>query len=240
MLPLISVIVPSYNHAESLPGCLDAIFAQTYQPLEVIVVDDGSTDETQTVLTPYLDRIKLVTQENSGSNPARNAGYAASTGGLLIFCDADIVMEPAMIAQLYQALLDEPTASFAYCGFTFGWKTFKGVPWDAERLLRHNYIHTTSLVRRADFPGFDNSVRRLQDWDVWLTMLKNGKHGVLVPEVLFGAAIVGKSRIGTSWLPRLAYKLPWQMIGWKPKSLEKYQVAREELRKKHADITESV
>ncbi len=233
MMPKISVVIPTYQHARTLPACLDSVFAQDYGNIEVIVVDDGSTDNTAEVLSVYADRVKIITQENQGSNPARNAGLAAATGELVIFVDADVIMQPTMLTMLADALANNPSASYAYCGFRFGWKHFRGVSWNADKLRCMNFVHTSALVRRADFPGFDNGIRRFQDWDVWLTMLEQGKRGVLVPETLFCCIVDGPSRIGTAWLPSFVYNLPWRWSPWKPARVAKYEAAREVIRAKH-------
>ena len=230
---MISVIIPTYQHAKTIGHCLDAVFAQTLPPGEVIVVNDGSTDGTEEALKPYLSRIKLVTQENKGSNPARNRGIREAEGDLVVFCDADVRMRPDMLEKLSKALQEHPEASYAYSAFKFGWKTFGGIPFDAARMRERNFVHTTCLVRRAAFPGFDEGIKRLQDWDVWLTMLAEGKTGVLVPEVLFAVAVEGASRIGSSWLPRFLYRVPWKKFGWAPKAVAKYEAAREVIQKKH-------
>lgn len=231
--PRISVVVPTYQHARSLPRCLDSILAQEDADFEVIVVDDGSTDNTQEVLLPYADRVTVIRQDNQGSNPARNRGLAEAKSEFVIFSDADVIMRPDMLKLMLQTLESHPEASIAYSGFHFGWKHFRGVPWNAKRLRRVNFIHTTSLVRRADFPGFDPTIRRFQDWDVWLTMLEQGKRGVLVPDTLFLCMIDGESRTGSSWLPSIAYLIPWRLFGWKPKRVQKYEDAKKIIIKKH-------
>jgi glycosyltransferase involved in cell wall biosynthesis len=233
MKPLISVIIPTYQHAAVLPRCLDSVLAQTHQPVEIIVVDDGSTDNTQTVLEPYRTRVAVIQQTNQGANPARNAGLVAATGEYVIFCDADVTMATDMLAKLLAVLTAKPEVSYAYCGFWFGFKHFRGVAFDAEKLRRFNFIHTSSLVRRSDFPGFDNTIKRLQDWDVWLTMLEQHKTGVLVPETLFRVSIDGASRIGSSWLPSFVYRLPWHWCAWQPLAVRKYEAARKLIRSKH-------
>ncbi len=230
---MISVIIPTYQHAKTIGPCLDAVFAQTLPPGEVIVVNDGSTDGTEETLKPYLSRIKLVTQENRGSNFARNRGLGEAKGEFVVFCDADVRMRPDMLEKLSQALGAHPEASYAYSAFKFGWKTFGGIPFDAARMRERNFVHTTCLVRRAAFPGFDEGIKRLQDWDVWLTMLAEGKTGILVPDVLFAVAVEGTSRIGSSWLPQFMYRIPWAKLGWTPQVIRKYEASREIIRKKH-------
>lgn len=230
---LISVVIPTYQHAQTIGACLDSILAQTYKNIEIIIVDDGSTDNTQKVLEHYKYQILNIKQENKGSNPARNRGFQEVNGDFVIFVDADVRMHPEMIEKMYNALTDSSDTSFAYSGFKFGWKQFKGIDFDPEKLKKMNYIHTTSLVRKNDFPGFDNAIRRLQDWDVWLTMVNSGKSGILVPECLFDVEISGESRIGSSWLPSFFYRLPWNKIGWRPRQIQKYENAKEIIRKKH-------
>lgn len=230
---LVSVIIPTFEHGETIGACIDSALNQTYGNIEVIVVNDGSTDNTRSVLEAYKGKANIVHQLNKGSNPARNRGLQEARGEYVIFVDADVRMESDMIRKMLNALGTNPEASFAYCGFKFGWKTFKGVPFDGKKLRKMNYIHTTSLVRKKDFPGFDENIRRLQDWDVWLTMLEAGKYGVLVPEVLFSVEISGASRIGSSWLPSFMYKIPWSFVGWRPMQIKKYEQARDILRAKH-------
>ncbi|HLD18079.1 MAG TPA: glycosyltransferase family A protein [Patescibacteria group bacterium] len=229
----ISVIIPTYQHAGTIVRCLESVFGQTLPPAEVIVVNDGSKDRTEEILAPYAGRIILINQENQGSNPARNRGFAVSSGERVIFCDADVVMHPEMLEKLSDALDADPRASYAYSSFRFGWKKFHGFPFDAERLRRMNYIHTTALIRREAFPGFDPLVYRLQDWDLWLTLLSKGRIGTFVPEELFRVFVESKSRLGTQWRPSILYTVPWDFFGWRPTSIAKYESAREIVLAKH-------
>ena len=265
---MISVIIPTYQHAGTIADCLDSIFGQTLKPDEMIVVNDGSTDGTSEVLrqfemknwrqaprycfsfgsdlspisfgkatppvlSPDCPELTVIDQENRGAQAARNRGWKASRGDLLLFCDADVRMHPDMLEKMSAALAAHPEASYAYGAFRFGWKTFGGIPFSADRLREYNFIHTSSLVRAKDFPGFDESIKRLQDWDVWLTMLEAGKTGILVPEILCDVAVDGTSRIGSSWLPRFLYRIPWNRIGWMPRVMRRYHEARAVLAKKH-------
>ena len=100
MQPKISIIVPIYNTAKYLPACLDSIVNQTYQNLEVILVDDGSTDNSGVIANDYAKkdhRIKIIHQKNSGQSAARNAGLAKATGKYIGFVDSD-----DQITRLYQ------------------------------------------------------------------------------------------------------------------------------------------
>lgn len=227
----VSVIIPTYNHARELRRCLESIWTQTFKNFEVIVVDDGSTDETSRVVEECKESVRAIRIPHSGANAARNSGFKESSGRYVLFCDADIRMKPTMLQDMVAALEVNPDASFAYSSFRFGWKLFRLFPFDAERLRRENYIHTTSLIRREHFPCFDENIRRLQDWDLWLTMAKQGRKGIWIPKVLFS---VKPRREGMSaWLPRIAYKIPWKRLGIRIKRLEQYEEARRIIAQKH-------
>ncbi len=228
---MISVIIPTYNDAPYLERCLDSVFAQTFKDIEVIVVNDGSTDNTLQILEPYRDRITLIDQKNQGRNPARMRGFKESKGEYLIFLDSDIEMQTDVLEMLYSALETRPKASYAYGSFKFGFKEFKAFPFNPELLRKMNYIHTSALIRREDFPGFDLEIMKFQDWDLWLTMLGQGKHGVFVNEMIFHAH-VDKQAL-SKWMPKIAYKIPWKLIGWKPQAIRDYEKAREVIRQKH-------
>jgi glycosyltransferase involved in cell wall biosynthesis len=103
--PLISVVIPTYNTATYLPEVLDSVFAQTYTRYEVILVDDGSTDETEEVVTPYLSRLLYIKQENSGGcSQPRNVGIGRAQGEYIAICDSDDVMMPTKLADAAEIL----------------------------------------------------------------------------------------------------------------------------------------
>ncbi|MFH1142212.1 MAG: glycosyltransferase family A protein [Candidatus Uhrbacteria bacterium] len=228
---LISIIIPTYNDALFLRRCLDSVFSQSFQNFEVIVVNDGSTDNTLEVLESYRDRITLIDQTNQGRNPARMRGYAEIKGQFLLFLDSDIEMRSDMLERLFQALTEHPEKAYAYSSFRFGGKLFKGFPFDPDRLRQVNYIHTSALIRREDFPGFDPAIKKFQDWDVWLTMLEQGKTGVFVDQVLFKASVDQQAL--SKWMPKIAYRIPWKLIGWKPKAITEYEQAKTIIQQKH-------
>ncbi len=229
---MISIIIPTHNHRQALEKCLASIAAQTFRDYEVIVVDDGSTDgmsdwlrDFQKGLTTY--NLQLTTTPNRGAPVARNVGLQKAKGEYVLFCDADVIMRPDMLQKMYDALQKNPDASYAYSSFKFGWKTFRLWPFDGEKLKRMPYIHSTSLIRRAYFPkaGWDESLKRLQDWDLFLTMLEEGHTGVWISDILFTVAV---RRGGISnWLPSFLYNIPWLP------SVQKYKAAEAIVRTKH-------
>lgn len=225
----ISVIIPVYNQADKIQKCLTSVFSQTYNNLEVIIVDDGSTDHLLGVLSAISRPLIILQQENRGAPSARNYGFKISTGELVIFLDADIILRPDALEKMYLALKADTDADFVYSSFRFGWKKFKLWPFDVERLKLMPYIHTSSLMRRESFLGFDESLKKFQDWDLFLTIAERGDRGVFIPEVLFRVISGGHM---SSWFPKIFFKLPIKTKGIK-KQIEKYHQGEEIIRKKH-------
>jgi glycosyltransferase involved in cell wall biosynthesis len=114
----ISVVVPTYNRAALLPATLDAILAQTLRPQEVIVVDDGSTDDTPSVLARYGRRLRVLRVPNGGDLKARNAGLAEAKGELVAFCDSDDLWKPGFLAAMLRMWRVEPALRVAFSDFT--------------------------------------------------------------------------------------------------------------------------
>lgn len=233
----ISIIVPTYNHGNALLRTLQSIQAQTYANWELIIVDDGSTDNTKSLVRDWQStvsqeqKITYHYQENSGAPTARNRGAAEASGQYLLFCDADIIMAPTMLEELLGALRNHPEASYAYSDFRFGWKRFRGRPFDTSALRFMNYIHTTTLIRREVFSGFDESLPRFQDWDLWLTMTEAGHQGLWVPKLLFRAQI---TREGISkWKPRGWYAFFRRFPSLAPKDFWRYEEAKRRIYEKH-------
>lgn len=115
----ISVVIPSFNNAPWLPQCLESLLAQTYENLEIIVVDDGSSDDTPTVLESFSRRspkIVAISQENSGVTAARLRGIAAATGDWIGFVDGDDVVEPDFYARLHENAVTYG-ADISHCGY---------------------------------------------------------------------------------------------------------------------------
>ncbi|MBI5370243.1 glycosyltransferase family 2 protein [Candidatus Uhrbacteria bacterium] len=229
----ISVIIPTYQHEQTLSRCLDSLLAQSRTADEIIVIDDGSTDATQELLARYRSRVQSYYQTNQGAPAARNAGAAHSHGDLLLFCDADIQADSHLLKEMEQALQSHPQAAYAYGVFFWGKKRFAYTPFDANILRQHNFIHTTSLIRRTAFVGFDPTLKRFQDWDLWLTLLENGQMGIGINKELFRVLPDhGRASIST-WMPSIMYRLPWNRIGWMPKTLRDYKMAMNVIKQKH-------
>lgn len=222
---MISIIIPAYNAGKILQKTIDSILSQSYKNWEVIVVLDGIDNEIKTLLGAKYPIIKVLEQEHKGANSARNYGARVAKGEYLFFCDADIVLKKDVLKKLKNALDKNFNASYAYCSFLHGFKKIKSRPFNDKELKIRNYISTMSLIRAKDFIGFDENIEKFQDWDLWLTMLEQGKKGIFINEVLFYAK---PSRYGKSqWLPKILYHIPWL------RAVKKYNQALAIIKKKH-------
>lgn len=225
---MISIIIPIYNQAEKLEKCLNSLSTQTFQDFEIIIVNDGSTDHFLSLENKIKQKFSnciIINQVNQGSNPARNRGFRESRGEYLLFCDADIVLEKTMLEKMFITLKNNPQAGYVYSSFYWGKKIFRLWKFDAEKLKTMPYIHTTSLIKRNCFPGFDEKIKRLQDWDLFLTILKNGFPGFWINEILFKVDTGGTI---SNWLPSFFYKL----FPFLPQ-VRKYKKAIEIIKNKH-------
>lgn len=237
MLPLISIIIPVYNRQKELMLSLKSIQKQTYRPLEVIIVDDGSTQKVkseESTIQNILGEISftLIEQKNSGAPAARNNGFRHSKGEFVLFWDADIIGVPEMIEKMYQELLSHPEASYCYSNYTHINKKIRSRVFDAAALQKINYITTMSLLRREDFLGFDESLQRFQDWDLWLTLLEQGKQGTWIDEYLY--ASVATTNGISFWMPSFAYKAPWKYFPILRKKVQAYENAKKIIFTKHS------
>ncbi len=220
--PSISVVIPVFNDDGALKTCLRSLEKQTIQDFEIILVDDGSEKPVMNAAIRF--------EKNRGAPAARNAGFAEAKGEYVIFLDDDAELRPDALQKLKAALDKHPDADFAYSSFKFGFKKFASFPFDRELLKRTNYIHTSALIRHEAFPGFDEALKKFQDWDLFLTMAEAGKRGVFVNEVLFSLKTKGTM---SQWLPSLTHFILWPLFGWMPRPIAKYQTAEKIIRAKH-------
>jgi len=195
--PRVSVVIPSYNRASFLPETIESVLAQTYIDYEIIVVDDGSTDDTPSVLAGYKGRITVIRQENQGLSAARNTGIRHSCGAYLAFLDSDDLFLPSHLHVLTQVLDWNPDTDIAYgqpyvlrnserdklytpedVNMSVG-RFFIELDRLATSLLRGNlFFVPTVLVRRTALeklarPFFDTDLSPYADWDMWLRLVLN-------------------------------------------------------------------
>jgi hypothetical protein len=198
-MPHFSVVIPAYNTSPYIQDCLQSVLAQTEPDFEVIVVDDGSTDDTAAQVKAISDpRIHLIQQPNGGLAAARNTGIWAAQGELVAFLDADDRWCPEKLAAHRQVLEQHPEASVSYDWAAFidsqGQRTGlcmaqSRIQLTPEALLLKNYLGngSTAVVRRGileQVGGFDESLRRMVDHELWIRLTHGGHHIQLVPAVL--------------------------------------------------------
>jgi hypothetical protein len=100
--PLVSIVIDNYNYARFVAAAIDSALAQSYRPIEIIVVDDGSTDGSRAVIEAYGDRLQAIFQPNQGQSGAFNTGWAACNGDIVLFLDSDDLLHPDAIAEIVQ------------------------------------------------------------------------------------------------------------------------------------------
>ncbi|MCP4194764.1 MAG: glycosyltransferase family 2 protein [Planctomycetaceae bacterium] len=184
--PTVSCIIPVFNGAEYLKEALESVFSQSYSPIEIIVVDDGSTDATPNILESYGDRIQSLRQENAGPSAARNRGVQQSTGQLLCFLDADDIWVVDKTESQVAQLEDE-----SHPGICTGYqKNFWIESLHEEELDAQNSAlsephpgpSSTLMVRRSVFEliGLFDPQLRHRDTAAWL--IKAREAGVKIVE----------------------------------------------------------
>ncbi len=187
-MPAISVIIPTYNAAEYLPEAIESVLAQTFKDYELIVVDDGSTDGTESVVKKFGDRIRYFRQENRGPGAAKNLGIRNSRGPLLATLDADDKWVPHKLQAQYEYMKAHPEAGMVNANVsTFDEKgivtyevdgtlrkTYQG--WVFDRLIIQNFIASGTVMFRKeclDKVGlFPENYMISEDWHLWLRIAK--------------------------------------------------------------------
>jgi uncharacterized membrane protein len=214
--PTFSFVIPAYQAASTIGAALESAFAQTHPAHEVIVVDDGSSDDLDAALAPFGDRIELIRKPNGGVASARNAGIGAASGEFFVVLDADDHCDPGRLealAELASARPDldlittdirltvagKPVGVFRdQTPFEFEdqrtailWSCFPG-GWPAVR-----------LARLREIGGFDESLRTGEDWDCWLRLIFSGSMAGLVEVPCYDYAVdsagLTANRVASLW-----------------------------------------
>jgi glycosyltransferase involved in cell wall biosynthesis len=196
--PVVSVIIPTYNRAEVICETIENILAQTYRDTEIIVVDDGSTDDTQLKLKAYGNRIRIFLQDNSGASAARNRGIEMSTGSIIAFQDSDDLWKDTKLERQV-ALLSKLDRSIPCCLCNAVMRNLNGNPreqlsFDLAKLhsphaegiwlnvsevlaTRFVLFNQTAAIRRDALEkagGFDFSLKHAEDYDLSLKLSLQG------------------------------------------------------------------
>lgn len=191
---LVSIVIPAYNAAHLLGETLESVLQTQYEALEVIVVNDGSKDDTLAVARQWAEkdgRLRVIDQPNQGPAAARNHAISEAHGVYILPVDADDLIEPtfvgdavAVLAARPEVMVVEPKGDFF--GERHGeWR----LPEFSRHLLaRKNHIPACAMYRRKDWlriGGYCTEMPAREDWDFWIAMLKDGGEVVMLPYVAF-------------------------------------------------------
>ena len=196
---MISVIIPTYNNESYLRSAIQSVLCQTYTDYEIIVVDDGSTDNSREIVKTFGDKVGYLRQENQGLAGARNTGIQNARNSMICLLDADDQWSPSYLQKMVNLASEDPGAAIYYCCAQavdkYGEKLPQvlGCPVKPPEemlnvLLRANFLIPStvmmnySTIKQGDY--FDKNFRRLQDWELWIRLLKQGYRFVGLPEVL--------------------------------------------------------
>lgn len=197
--PRVSVVIPAWNSAATLPRAIDSVRAQTWTSHEIIVVDDGGTDDSLAVLAGYGDAVRVVSQANGGPASARNRGLREARGAYVAFLDADDHWRPEKLARQVALLDTHPEVGF--CSTATAVVDVRGKPvrdWPCLEttapLLETLFMHSAAvsgstsgvLARRElllEAGGFDERLRGFEDPDLWIRLAARAGYAC-IPELL--------------------------------------------------------
>jgi glycosyltransferase involved in cell wall biosynthesis len=193
--PKMSVIIPCFNQGQFVEEAIDSVFAQSDQDFEIVIVNDGSTDEATNAVLAGLSRPKtrVLTTANRGLAAARNLAIANSRGRYICALDADDRLHPAFIEKTTALLDADPSLAFASTWL----ETFGDEQWvwrqdrcDFPALLAECVVLTAAPVRREALEAVGGYDERMvdsgdEDWDLWISLVEKGFRGAIIPEILF-------------------------------------------------------
>jgi glycosyltransferase involved in cell wall biosynthesis len=206
---MVSVIIPCYNLGAYLDEAVASVLSQTYQAFEILIVDDGSTDEaTRALLEGYRrPNTEVIRTAHQGVSAARNVGIARARGNYVCALDADDRLEPTYLEKAVAVLDTEPDVAFVSCWLrAFGDEEWEWRPerCDLPTLLWEDTVLTAALIRRdvmTAVGGYDTQMPAQggEDWDIWLSLASRGYRGTILPEVLFNYRRRAGSLSTASW-----------------------------------------
>jgi len=193
-MPKVSVVIPCYNQGIYLDEAVDSVLSQTYEDFEIIIVNDGSTDDfTNSLLAGYRKpRTRALQTRNQGLARARNSGIAEARGEFILPLDADDKIGPGYLEQGVALLERQPSVGIVYCrGELFGERTgeIAAPAFSRMGMLVSNLIFCSALFRKSDWEragGYNpEMIHGCEDWDFWLSLLELGLTAERLPEVFF-------------------------------------------------------
>lgn len=185
----VSIIIPVYNGERYVSEAIDSVLNQTYKDFEIIVIDDGSKDDTLNILMRYVEKIKWKTQENKGQASAINKGIKMAKGKYIAYLDADDVCLPERFENQVKYLDEHPDVGLVYADFYQTdengkiRRTVKSRPPDNFVLLQEDYIGRSTCMHKReclDEVGlFDESITGDDDWDMWIRISEKFRMGYI-------------------------------------------------------------
>ena len=194
-MPKISIVVPCYNQAQYLDEALQSVLDQTCLNWECVIVNDGSTDNTQEIAEKWIKkdkRFNYLLQENGGLSSARNLGVFHSKGIFILPLDADDLISPEYLDLAIRAFNEDRSLKIVYCraekfGDEVGPLNLK--PFTMKAMAIENLIFCSAIFRKKEWQrvgGYDpNMIYGLEDWEFWIAILKNGGNVKRLDEVGF-------------------------------------------------------
>lgn len=205
LTPAVSVVIPCYKQAEYLREAVDSVVAQTFTDWELIIVDDGSPDDTaataEAIIAEHPGRsIRLLRKQNGGVSEARNEGIRMARGAYILPLDADDMIRPTMLEKTVGLLDSIPDIAIAYTDIThFGIveRTIQAAAFDATKIPINNQLNYCSLYRREAWErtgGYRSIYWGYEDWDFWVGCAAAGLRATRVPEPLLLYRVKDESR----------------------------------------------
>ena len=196
----VSVIIPTYNREKYIRDAIDSVLSQTYRNFEIVVADDGSTDNTVKILKEYGDKIRWKSQKNRGPASAKKFGTSMAKGEYLAYLDSDDMYLPDKLKLQVDYLDKHPEAGLVYCNYY----RINGTGRITELisrpknllLIQENYVPTSGVMCRREcidtLRGFDENLGSNYDWDMWLRISE--KYPIhCIPKPLFKYRVHGES-----------------------------------------------
>jgi glycosyltransferase involved in cell wall biosynthesis len=216
---LVSIIIPVYNERRDIISCLESLKAQTYKPIEIIVIDDGSTDKTLKILKK-LKGIRLIKQEHQGPGAARNKGAKKARGEILVFVDADMTFHRQFIERLTKPIREgKAIGTFSKEEFVSNNETNLARAWSINRGFKEGRMHPADYpdkqnvfraVRKDKFDsvsGFDTKVGYTDDWTL---SKKLNSQAIAAPGAIFyhrNPDTLAEAMTQARWMAQRPYKL---------------------------------
>ncbi|MDC1162240.1 glycosyltransferase [Tenacibaculum sp.] len=197
--PIISVIIPTYNRAYLLKETIDSVLNQTFNDFELIIVDDGSTDDTEQLILSYDEDITYIKIVNSGQSRATNIGINASKAEYIALLDSDDLWDRSFLETSYETLLGNASYGFCFCNYSY---------FDKNKVISEKYLEVNRQVSGDLFPYvlegqficigsflikkeylivvglYDEEIPVANDWDLWLR-ISHKYNGIYIDESLF-------------------------------------------------------